>query len=331
MLFIRSEGFEYIQWGRKGMITTVTLNPSLDYFVSVRDFRVGVTNRTTSELILPGGKGINVSTVLSNLGIRNRAICITAGFVGQEIIRLLAERGVEVDAITVEQGCSRLNLKLRDEDDKGAGEGTEINGMGPEIPAEKLELLMEKLDKLGEDDTLVLAGTVPGSLPSTIYSDILERISGKGVRIVVDATKELLLDTLKYHPFLIKPNHHELGEFFGVKLEDRMEEEKESGYKTVISLMRRLQQKGAENILCSLAKDGAVLLTEKGEVFVSPAPDGKVVNAVGSGDSMVAGFLAGCAESDDPEYALKLGLAAGSASAFVKGLAGGEEIRRLMK
>ncbi len=312
------------------MITTVTVNPSLDYFVTVRDFRTGATNRTTSELILPGGKGINVSTVLSNLGIENRAICFTAGFVGQEIVRLLAERGVEVETITVEQGCSRLNLKLSDEDEAGAGEGTEINGMGPEIPPEKLEILMKKLEELGEDDTLILAGTVPGTLPATIYSDILERISGKGVRVVVDATKDLLLDTLKYHPFLIKPNHHELGEFFGIELADRMEEEKRNGYETVIALMRKLQEKGAKNILCSLAKDGAVLLTEKGDVFASPAPDGKVINAVGSGDSMVAGFLAGCAESDDPEYALKLGLAAGSASAFKKGLASGEDIRKLM-
>jgi len=313
------------------MIITVTLNPSLDYFVSVRDFRVGKTNRTTGELMLPGGKGINVSIVLSNLGIPCRAICFTAGFVGREIERLLTERGVEVEAITVEQGCSRLNLKLSDEDDAGVGEGTEINGMGPEIPAEKLEILMKKLEEMGKDDTLVLAGTVPGTLPATIYSDILERISGKGVRIVVDATKELLLDTLKYHPFLIKPNHHELGELFGVELADRMEEEKRSGYPTVISLMRKLQEKGAENILCSMAKDGAVLLTGKGGVYVSPAPEGKVINAVGSGDSMVAGFLAGCAESGDPEYALRLGLAAGSASAFTKGLAGGEEIRRLMR
>ena len=313
------------------MITTVTLNPSLDYFVSVRDFRVGATNRTTSELILPGGKGLNVSTVLSNLGISTRAICFTAGFVGREIVRLLEERGVEVEAITVEHGCSRLNLKLRDEDEAGAGEGTEINGMGPEIPPEKLEILMGKLEELDENDTLILAGTVPGTLPPTIYSDILEHISGKGVRVVVDATKELLLDTLQYRPFLIKPNHHELGEFFGVQLEERMEEEKKTGYPAVISLMRKLQEKGARNILCSLAKDGAVLLTEKGEVFASTAPDGKVISAVGSGDSMVAGFLAGCEESDDPEYALKLGLAAGSASAFTRGLAGGDEIRKLMQ
>ena len=313
------------------MITTVTVNPSLDYFVSVKGFRPGATNRTTSELILPGGKGINVSTVLSNLGIRNRALCFTAGFVGQEIVRLLEERGVEVEPIMVDEGCSRLNLKLSDDDEAGVGEGTEINGAGPEIPEEKLELLMSRLETLGEGDTLVLAGTVPGTLPPTIYSDILERLSGKGVRVVVDAVKDLLLDTLKYHPFLIKPNHHELGEYFGIELADRMEEEKAAGYPTVISLMRRLKEMGARNILCSLAKDGAVLLTEKDEVFISPAPDGKVVNAVGSGDSMVAGFLAGCEESDDPEYALKLGLAAGSASAFTRGLASGKDIRELME
>lgn len=310
------------------MIVTITFNPSLDYFVTVDNFQIGVTNRTTSELLLPGGKGINVSTVLSHLGIASRAICFTAGFVGDEIIRLVRQEGIEVDAIPVEKGCSRLNLKLRSAD------GTEINGMGPEISAEKVEQMMRKLESLSDGDTLILAGTVPGSMSQTIYRDILERVKEKKLQIVVDATKELLLDTLPYHPWLIKPNHHELSELFADELKGRtFSGSTEEGLEEIRGYMQRLQEKGARNILCSLGKDGASLLSENGEYFHAAAPEipGKpVISTVGCGDSMVAGFLAGILEKNDREYAFRLGLAAGSAGAYSDRLATGDEVRGMM-
>ncbi len=293
------------------MIYTVTFNPSLDYIVTVDDFKLGLTNRTTSELTLPGGKGINVSIVLSNLGIENTALYFAAGFVGDEITRLVKESGILADAIPIEEGCSRINLKLKSID------GTEINGMGPVIASDKLAILMDKLDALKEGDTLCLAGSIPSSMPGTIYSDICSKLDGRGIRIVVDATKDLLLNVLQYHPFLIKPNNHELGEIFGVELKTR---------ESVVPYAKKLQEKGARNVLISMAGEGGVLVAEDGSVSMSEAPKGKLVNGVGAGDSMVAGFLYGYMTKEDYEYAFKMGLSAGSASAFSEYLATKDEV-----
>ena len=273
------------------MIYTVTFNPSLDYIVSVSDFKLGLTNRTDSELLLPGGKGINVSTVLQNLGIANTAFGFTAGFVGEEVRK-------EVESI----------------------DGTEINGRGPKIPREAVDALMTQLDRLGADDTLVLAGSIPASMPDDIYQKIMERLDGRDVRIVVDATKDLLLNVLGHHPFLIKPNNHELGDIFGVKLSEREE---------VVPYAKKLQEKGAVNVLVSMAGKGAVLLAEDGSVYAAEAPKGTLKNGVGAGDSMVAGFLAGYGESGDYEHAFRMGLAAGSASAFSEQLATKDEIKKV--
>ena len=263
------------------MIYTVTFNPSLDYIVSINDFKLGKTNRTTNELMLPGGKGLNVSTVLHNLGIENTALGFTAGFVGEEIQRLAKETGYHYDFIDIKNGVSRINVKMKDFD------GTEINGMGPAIDEEALELLMKKLDQLTAGDTLVLAGSIPSSMPKNIYSDILKALDGRGIRFVVDATKELLLNVLPYHPFLIKPNNHELGELFGVTLEKKED---------VVPYAKKLQEMGAKNVLVSMAGEGAVLVDENEDVHMMDAPEGILVNAVGAGDSMVAGFLAGWME-----------------------------------
>ena len=293
------------------MIYTVTFNPSLDYIVSVEDFKLGLTNRTSSELILPGGKGINVSTVLGNLGIENTALGFLAGFTGKEIERRLKEMGVASDFIEINEGVSRINLKLKSID------GTEINGSGPVISAEDVEKLMEKLDKLGEGDVLFLAGSIPSSMPDDMYQKIMAKLDGKGVMIVVDATRDLLLNVLEYHPFLIKPNNHELGEIFDVELLTR---------ESVVPYAKKLQEKGAGNVLISMAGEGAVLVAEDGQVFEEPAPKGRLVNGVGAGDSMVAGFVAGWMEKKDYEHAFHMGIAAGSASAFSENLATKEEI-----
>lgn len=296
------------------MIYTVTFNPSLDYIVSVDEFKLGLTNRTSSELLLPGGKGINVSTILTNLGIESTALGFVAGFTGDEIIRRVEKIGVRSDFIRIEEGISRINVKLKSID------GTEINGMGPDISSEKTEELMKKLDVLDEGDVLVLAGSIPASMPDDIYSRILKRLERKGVTFVVDATGELLLNVLKYHPFLIKPNNHELGDLFGVELKTRKE---------VVPYGRKLQEMGAKNVLISMAGEGAVLVAEDGSVYDTPAPKGVLVNAVGSGDSMVAGFTAGWMEKKDYRHAFYMGVAAGSASAFSEYLATKDEIMEL--
>ena len=293
------------------MIYTVTFNPSLDYIVSVENFQLGLTNRTSSEMLLPGGKGINVSTVLMNLGIESTALGFTAGFTGDEIIRRLEEMGVRNGFIQVGEGFSRINLKLKSID------GTEINGCGPDIDAKALEQLMEKIDRLGDGDVLVLAGSIPYTMPDDIYQRILERIQGRGVLTVVDATRDLLVKVLPYHPFLVKPNNHELGDIFGVKLSTREE---------VVPYGRKLQEMGAQNVLISMAGEGAVLVAASGEVFEAPAPKGKLINGVGAGDSMVAGFMAGYMEKEDYLHAFHMGIAAGSASAFSENLATREEI-----
>lgn len=296
------------------MIYTVTFNPSLDYIVSVKDFQMGKTNRTCAEQMLPGGKGINVSTVLQNLGIENVALGFTAGFTGDEILRKMKEIGFHCDFIPVKNGFSRINVKMKDFD------GTEINGQGPAIDQDAIDELMAKLDRLQAGDTLVLAGSIPESMPDSIYRDILARLQGRDILFVVDATKNLLLNVLEYHPFLIKPNNHELGEIFHVKLGTREE---------VIPYARKLQELGARNVLVSMAGEGAVLAAENGEVFMQPAPKGTLINAVGAGDSMVAGFMAGWTEKKDYRHAFHMGISAGSASAFSDLLATREEISRI--
>ena len=293
------------------MIYTVTFNPSLDYIVGTEGFQLGNTNRTVSELMLPGGKGINVSTVLKNLGIESTALGFTAGFTGEEIRRRVDRLGLRSEFIDVGNGFSRINVKMKEFD------GTEINGQGPVIGEDAVRRLMERLDSLEEGDTLVLAGSIPASMPDSIYSDILARLEGKGVVSIVDATKDLLLNVLKYRPFLIKPNHHELGEIFGVELEKRED---------VIPYAEKLQEQGAQNVLVSMGGKGAVLLDAEGSVHMLPVPKGTLVNAVGSGDSMVAGFLAGWTEKKDYEHAFRMGISAGSASAFSELLATKEEI-----
>ena len=293
------------------MIYTVTFNPSLDYIVGTEGFQLGNTNRTVSELMLPGGKGINVSTVLKNLGIESTALGFTAGFTGEEIRRRVDGLGLRSEFIDVGNGFSRINVKMKEFD------GTEINGQGPVIGEDAVRRLMERLDSLEEGDTLVLAGSIPASMPDSIYSDILARLEGKGVVSIVDATKDLLLNVLKYRPFLIKPNHHELGEIFGVELESRED---------VVPYAEKLQEQGAQNVLVSMGGKGAVLLDTEGSVHMHPVPKGTLVNAVGSGDSMVAGFLAGWTEKKDYEHAFRMGISAGSASAFSELLATKEEI-----
>lgn len=296
------------------MIYTVTFNPSLDYIVSVDDFRLGMTNRTTGEQMFPGGKGINVSIVLGNLGMESTALGFTAGFTGAEIERQLAAMGCRADFIPVDNGFSRINLKLKNI------EGTEINGQGPEIPPEKVRQLMERLDTLGASDVLVLAGSIPTSMPSSIYKDIMERVRDHGVTVVVDATRDLLVNVLEFGPFLIKPNNHELGEIFGVELTTR---------ESVVPYAVRLQAAGARNVLVSMAGEGAVLVAEDGSVHAHEAPKGQLVNGVGAGDSMVAGFLTGWFEKHDYEHAFKMGIAAGSASAFSERLATKAEVEAI--
>lgn len=293
------------------MIYTVTFNPSLDYIVSVDDFQLGMTNRTSSELMLPGGKGINVSTVLGNLGIPSTALGFVAGFTGDEIVRRVEQMNIQSDFIRVDEGISRINVKLKSID------GTEINGAGPEIGENSIRLLMEKLDRLQEGDILVLAGSIPASMPDDMYSRILQMLDGRGVMTVVDATKELLLNVLPYHPFLIKPNNHELGEIFGAAPATR---------DAVIPFAKKLQEMGARNVLVSMAGEGAVLITADGQVFSTPAPKGILVNGVGAGDSMVAGFLAGWMEQTAYRHAFYMGVAAGSASAFSEYLATRPEV-----
>lgn len=297
------------------MIYTVTFNPSLDYIVSVDDFKLGLTNRTSSELILPGGKGTNVSTVLKNLGFESTALGFVAGFTGNEIVKRLNDMGIKSDFISIENGISRINLKLKSID------GTEINGAGPDISEEKVNELMDKLNQLKEGDVLVLAGSIPASMPSTMYSDIMEYLQNKEVMIAVDATKDLLVNVLPFHPFVIKPNNYELGEIFNVTLKDK---------KDVIVYAKKLQEQGARNVLVSMAGDGAVLVAEDGSVYESEAPKGKVVNSVGAGDSMVAGFLYGYLTTENYEIAFKNGVATGSASAFSENLATKEEVEAIL-
>ena len=299
------------------MIYTVTFNPSLDYIVRMDSFATGEINRVNYEQVLAGGKGINVSIVLKNLGQNNTALGFLAGFTGEEINRQLHEFGVTNDFVQLNQGFSRINVKAKAENE------TEINGQGPDIDEAKREELFTKLDQLQADDTLVLAGSIPKTLPDDIYQQIMARLNGKGIRIIVDAEKKLLLNVLQYHPFLIKPNNHELGDMFGVTLTTDAE---------IIEYAKKLQAKGAQNVLISMAGDGAILLTTDGTTYKCPAPKGKLVNSVGAGDSMVAGFITGFNESaGDFKTAFHMGVATGSASAFSDNLATRPEVEALLK
>lgn len=298
------------------MIYTVTFNPSLDYMVSVENFTLGATNRTSSELLLPGGKGINISIMLKNLGWESTAFGFVAGFTGDEVMRRLGEMGVNHDFVRISEGITRINLKLKSID------GTEINGRGPAISEGKVEELMGQLSRLGEGDVLFLSGSIPACLPDDLYRRILERLDGKGIRMVVDATQDLLMNALPYHPFLIKPNHHELGEIFGVTLKRRKE---------AFPYGKKLQEKGARNVLISLAGEGAVFLAEDGSAYEAPAPEGILVNAVGAGDSMIAGFMAGYLETGDYARAFRMGVAAGSASAFSEHFATKKEVEEVYR
>lgn len=298
------------------MIYTVTFNPSLDYIVSVKDFKTGKINRVCDEIIYPGGKGINVSIVLKNLGIENTALGFIAGFTGKEIEHTLKEWGCFTDFIPIEQGMSRINIKLR------SNEESEINGQGPSISQRELTCLYEKLDILKEGDILVLAGSIPTSMPDSVYEDIMKYLQGKKIKIVVDATKDLLVNVLKYHPFLIKPNNHELEEIFHEKI---------NGKEDIKRMAVKLKELGAENVLVSMAGDGAILLSEDGKYYESLAPKGRLVNSVGAGDSMVAGFLAGYLDDFNFEKAFYMGIATGSASAFSEKLATQKEVIKLLE
>lgn len=297
------------------MVYTVTFNPALDYVVRMADFRAGGINRTEREDVQFGGKGINVSTVLSHLGVESIALGFLAGFTGQALEKGLRKNGIRTDFIWLPEGLTRINVKIK------SGEETEINGQGPAIPAEALEELFGKLDRLRNGDVLDLSGSIPASLPDDVYQRILQRLEGRGILTVVDATRELLCAVLPYRPFLIKPNNHELGEIFGQTPVTDQE---------ITACARKLQERGARNVLVSMAGDGSLLLDETGNCHRLGVPKGKVRNSVGAGDSMVAGFLAGWLRTGDYEAAHRLGAAAGSATAFSDGLAEERDIMALL-
>ncbi len=297
------------------MIYTVTFNPAIDYVVRTADLRLGEVNRASYEEMFFGGKGINVSIIMNELGIKSKALGFIAGFTGEAIENGIKAMGIDADFVRLKNGNSRINVKIK------AAEETELNGQGPHIDDEAILTLYEKFDTLKDGDTLILAGSIPNSLPSDIYEKILKRLSVRDIKTVVDATKDLLLNVLKYKPFLIKPNNYELGEMFGVKLTTKAEIEKYA---------RKLQEKGAKNVLISMAGDGALLVDENGKTHICGVCKGTVKNSVGAGDSMVAGFVAGSVENDY-EYALKLGTAAGGATAFSDGLATRDKILELLK
>lgn len=297
------------------MIYTVTFNPAIDYVVELVSFNIGEINRTTREYMNLGGKGVNVSRVLTNLEVPNVALGFVAGFTGDALRNGLERMGVKTDFINLEKGNTRINVNI-----KGVEE-TDINARGPEIPNSAIDELFKKLDNLQSGDTLILAGSIPTSLPNDMYERIMERLYGKGIRFVVDATRDLLVKSLKYEPFLIKPNNHELGEIFGLELTTDNE---------IIYYARELKKQGAKNVLISMAGDGAILVDENDVAHKIGTPKGKVKNSVGAGDSMVAGFCAGYLEKGDYKYALRMGTAAGSASAFSESLATKQEVIDLL-
>ena len=297
------------------MIYTITFNPALDYVVKVDNLKLGEVNRTSKEEIYAGGKGINVSIVLNNLGVESKVLGYIAGFTGDEIERRVKEFGCDTDFIKLKSGMSRINIKLK------SNEESEINGSGPEITEGDLEKLFKKLESLVSGDILVLAGSIPNCLPKNIYEAIMQKLDGRGIKFIVDATGELLKNVLKYKPFLIKPNHHELAELFNVEINSDEE---------IITYAKKLREMGARNVLISMASKGALLITEDNKILKSDAPKGEVINSVGAGDSMVAGFIAGYLKNNELEEALKLGIATGSASAFSSGLATKSEIDKLL-
>lgn len=297
------------------MIYTVTFNPAIDYVVHTDGMTVGSVNRAKEEKIFFGGKGINVSMILSELGIKSKVLGFVAGFTGEAIEKGVREKGIDTDFVRLDSGFSRINVKIK------SGDETELNGQGPVIDDKSLNELFSRLDSLTDGDVIVLAGSIPSSMPADVYEKILERLAGKKIKAVVDAEKDLLLNVLKYKPFLVKPNNYELGEMFGVTLKTNYE---------IAQYAKRLKDMGAQNVLVSMAGNGALLLDEKGNAHVCGACRGTVKNSVGAGDSMVAGFIAG-SEQGDYEYALKLGTAAGGATAFSDGLAEREEIYRLLE
>lgn len=298
------------------MIYTVTLNPSLDYIAECKDFTLGATNRTSSEIIYPGGKGINVSIVLSNLGDRTTALGFLAGFTGEHIDSLIKDMGISSRMIRLDEGMSRINLKLKSKEE------TELNGMGPNISIIDIARLYQKLESITEDDILVLAGSIPPSVSEGLYSDIMERLKETKIKIVVDATKDLLMNVLDKKPFLIKPNIHELGELFNVKLDSADE---------ALPYALKLKEMGAVNVIISMGKDGAMMVDEYGNSYTMNSPEGKLVNSVGAGDSLVAGFLHKYLETGNYEEAFRYGVCTGSASAFSSALATKEEVEKLYK
>ena len=297
------------------MIYTITFNPALDYIVRVQDFKLGQVNRTSYEEVYAGGKGINVSIVLKNLDVENVALGYIAGFTGEEIENKIKAFGCNTDFIKLNNGMSRINVKLK------SNEESEINGQGPSISDQDLKELYRKLELLREGDILVLAGSIPATLPKNIYEIIMESLSGKGIRFIVDATGELLLNVLKYKPFLIKPNHHELAELFNATIENEDD---------IVIYAKKLREMGAQNVLISRAGDGAIFVTEKDEIIKSDVPKGTLINSVGAGDSMVGGFIAGYLKNKSLEEAFKMGVATGSASAFSEGLATKEKVYELL-
>ncbi|MCC0635265.1 MULTISPECIES: 1-phosphofructokinase [unclassified Clostridioides] len=297
------------------MIYTVTLNPSIDYIVKLDELNTGSTNRVNEEYVYPGGKGINVSCILKELGHDNTSLGFISGFTGEYIVKTLEEKKLKTDFIKLKNGFSRINVKIK------VSEETEINGQGPNISDEYINLLYKKLDKLNQDDILILAGSIPSTLDEKLYENIMSRLEEKNIKIVVDATKNLLLNVLKYKPFLIKPNNDELEEMFGVKLNSNED---------IVKYAKKLKEMGAVNVLVSMGKDGALLITEDNEVFISDVPKGTVKNSAGAGDSMVAGFISGYLSTGEYDYALKLGAASGSATAFSYDLAERKYIDKLV-
>lgn len=297
------------------MIYTVTLNPSIDYIVHLDDFTRGITNRTTREEYYIGGKGINVSWILSELSIRSTALGFTAGFTGEAIEKGLKAKGIEADFIRLKSGISRINIKLK------AEEESEINCQGPHIGEDEFDLFMQKTDLIADGDTVILAGSIPNTLSGDSYEKILKRLEGKNIRIVVDTTKKLLVDSLKYKPFLIKPNKQELSEIFDTEVNSEADVE---------LYAKELQSMGAKNVIVSLGGNGAMLIDEFGGKHRTGVLKEKVLNTVGSGDSMVAGFIAGYEQTKDYSYALILGTACGNATAFSEGLATKEKIDEIL-
>lgn len=298
------------------MIYTLTCNPSVDYVVQMAEFCPGMVNRSQGEQTFSGGKGINVTVILKNLGIPNRALGFLAGFTGDFIEQDLREQGCQTEFVRLAKGFSRINVKIKGQEE------SEINGGGPAVDQAAMEALFEKINGLQKGDMLIISGSIPPSLPKDLYEKILGLLDERGVYAVVDTAGEALMKTLRYEPFLIKPNRQELEELAGSRLFTREE---------IVAQGRRLQEMGAQNVLISMAAEGAVLLTSDGKMFFGEAPRGIVRNSVGAGDSMVGGFVAGWLKTGSYPTALQWGIAAGSASAFCEGLATGEEIRRLFE